>query len=523
MQRRGASADGRVALLWGRLPGETGEGLVVWDVPAKKRLMAVTGPDGQADVRLSRDGRRLVLESRDEPHWSLRVWDTADGRLLQRLDSQGIANRELLFLSYSLSFSPGGGRFAFPESRGGKACASVWDMESGTRLANLEDVGLRQWAGERLLVTCGPSRTGDSRVEPHSWKGWQTGGVKKRASLKPTHDVLWEVNPGVPSGLLDAVVESLSFSRDGSRLVTNQVVWDVARREGRVALRRQAVPDEEVFPVFRGDDELWWTDLPTSEVKKDVTVGRFGQGKRKVVVPSPGYPDLERAMNERMAPPEKPAAGWRAVPDRSRLEFGPDGKTFLLASSIIYQKPEGGGGIGIGEKCLELWDAAGPKRLALWDTSTEWKDFRYTPDGRRVVAGEKNGRLAVWDAARGVLERDLALPSCVLFGKVTARLFEVGTGAELRSWPVDGAAWRVAAFGRSAAHIIASGGDDGTVRLWDAASGRELAHWHAHQSRVTALAFSPDGDLLVSGGDGTVKLWDLPAIRKELAALGLDW
>jgi hypothetical protein len=60
------------------------------------------------------------------------------------------------------------------------------------------------------------------------------------------------------------------------------------------------VPDEEVFPVFRGDDELWWTDLPTSGDKKDVMVGRFGPGSLKFAVPSPGYPELEHEMNELM-------------------------------------------------------------------------------------------------------------------------------------------------------------------------------------------------------------------------------
>ena len=41
---------------------------------------------------------------------------------------------------------------------------------------------------------------------------------------------------------------------------------------------------------------------------------------------------------------------------------------------------------------------------------------------------------------------------------------------------------------------------------------------------MTALAFMPDGRVLVSGAaDGTLKLWDLPMIRQELAAMGSDW
>jgi WD40 repeat protein len=71
---------------------------------------------------------------------------------------------------------------------------------------------------------------------------------------------------------------------------------------------------------------------------------------------------------------------------------------------------------------------------------------------------------------------------------------------------------------------VAAGGEDGLIRLLEVATGRELARWQAHESGVTALAFYRDGDTLASGGsDGTLKLWNLPAIRRELSALGLDW
>ncbi len=62
---------------------------------------------------------------------------------------------------------------------------------------------------------------------------------------------------------------------------------------------------------------------------------------------------------------------------------------------------------------------------------------------------------------------------------------------------------------------LASGGEDGAVQLWDAATAKPGAKLADHKDWVLCLAFSPDGTRLASGSiDGTIKLWDVAAGKK---------
>jgi WD40 repeat protein len=56
---------------------------------------------------------------------------------------------------------------------------------------------------------------------------------------------------------------------------------------------------------------------------------------------------------------------------------------------------------------------------------------------------------------------------------------------------------------------LLTSGDDKTLRLWDADTGKELRVFEGHKGRVVSAAFSPDGKRILSGSwDMTMRLWD---------------
>ncbi|MFM7221192.1 MAG: WD40 repeat domain-containing protein [Nodosilinea sp.] len=58
--------------------------------------------------------------------------------------------------------------------------------------------------------------------------------------------------------------------------------------------------------------------------------------------------------------------------------------------------------------------------------------------------------------------------------------------------------------------IVASGGDDGKVKLWDVKNKTQTSEILGHDKPVMSVSFSPDGKLLASGSkDYTVRIWQL--------------
>ena len=63
---------------------------------------------------------------------------------------------------------------------------------------------------------------------------------------------------------------------------------------------------------------------------------------------------------------------------------------------------------------------------------------------------------------------------------------------------------------------VATGGWNGTVKMWDPASGRVLRSFSGHSSPVRGLAFTPDGRMLAAGAsDGRVIFWDVTSGRER--------
>src|SRR4051812_42133911 len=57
--------------------------------------------------------------------------------------------------------------------------------------------------------------------------------------------------------------------------------------------------------------------------------------------------------------------------------------------------------------------------------------------------------------------------------------------------------------------LLATGGYDAAVRLWDLPTGRERATFKGHTGNLLSVAFSPDGKTLASGSKDSARLWSI--------------
>jgi WD40 repeat protein len=102
----------------------------------------------------------------------------------------------------------------------------------------------------------------------------------------------------------------------------------------------------------------------------------------------------------------------------------------------------------------------------------------------------------------------------------TVKIWDAATGAEVRTLKGHSSSVNSVAFPADS-KLVASGSDDKTVKIWDAATGAEVRTLKGHSHWVRSVAFSADSKLVASGSDdNTVKIWDA-ATGKEVQTLNV--
>ena len=94
------------------------------------------------------------------------------------------------------------------------------------------------------------------------------------------------------------------------------------------------------------------------------------------------------------------------------------------------------------------------------------------------------------------------------------------TGLEAHLWVTVGHTTTVTAVAFSPNdELLLSGSSNGLLKLWERKSGSELRQLQGHRDRISSIAFSPDGrTVATTSEDGTVRLWD-PATGKQSLVL----
>ncbi len=231
---------------------------------------------------------------------------------------------------------------------------------------------------------------------------------------------------------------------------------------------------------------------------------------------------------------------WEAASGREVARMTHDGYVLAVAFSPDGQWVASGSG----DKTARVWEAISRREVARMTHDGDVNAVAFSPDGQRVASGSLDGTARVWEAASG---------------REVARRFH-GSSVTIVAFSPDGQ-WMVsssadymvmeAASGREVAHmthLVAQGGvsaiafspecasppeaaaercgkwmvsgSGNTARVWEAASGQEVARM-THNDSVTAVAFSPDGKWVVSGGGSTARVWEA-ASGREVARMTHD-
>jgi WD40 repeat protein len=182
----------------------------------------------------------------------------------------------------------------------------------------------------------------------------------------------------------------------------------------------------------------------------------------------------------------------------------------------------------------------GPQKAVLRGHEGRVNSVSYSPDGRYLASASDDGTTRLWNTQSGACLLHLRGHERAAGSQVfspdgrqlvtgsweAVRVWDLATGAEVMQFQVPDHGVISLDYSLDSRHIAASlidiatvtllsrfsvnrGFGNGTVRVWEAASGIEVLALRRTDGLVHSLRFSPDGKLIVGGsGDWNVWVWD---------------